>query len=49
MALEAKKHEFYTPVAIINKYNTSQTCIYCYKKLSHPYKVVKKKNGKKKI
>ncbi|KAI8890559.1 hypothetical protein K501DRAFT_168406 [Backusella circina FSU 941] len=43
-----KKHGCYTSVAIKNEYNTSQTCIYCYKRLSHPYKVVGK-NGKKKI
>ncbi|KAI8888394.1 hypothetical protein K501DRAFT_173342 [Backusella circina FSU 941] len=43
-----KKHRYYTPVPITNEHNTSQTCIYCYKKLSHPYKVVGK-NGEKKI
>ncbi|KAI8887460.1 hypothetical protein K501DRAFT_306793, partial [Backusella circina FSU 941] len=43
-----KKHRYYPPVAITNEHNTSQTCIYCYKKLSHPYKVMGK-NEKKKI
>jgi hypothetical protein len=40
---KAKKHSFYATVAVINEHNTSQTCIYCSKKLLHPLKNVEGK------
>jgi hypothetical protein len=36
-------HGRYTPVFITNERNTSQTCVYCFQKLSHPATVT---NGK---
>ncbi|KAI8876119.1 hypothetical protein K501DRAFT_201117, partial [Backusella circina FSU 941] len=43
-----KKHGLYTFVAITNEHNTSQTCVYCFKKMEHPMKIkdkVKSVNG----
>ncbi|KAI8085638.1 hypothetical protein BDF21DRAFT_241711 [Thamnidium elegans] len=37
-------HGKYTPVCIANENNTSQTCAYCYNKLSHPSQKKLKEN-----
>ncbi|CEG79069.1 hypothetical protein RMATCC62417_13582 [Rhizopus microsporus] len=37
---KSKKHSLYTTVCITNEHNTSQTCIYCFNKLSHPVRTV---------
>ncbi|ORE01445.1 hypothetical protein BCV72DRAFT_236348 [Rhizopus microsporus var. microsporus] len=42
------KHSLYTYVCITNEHNTSQTCSYCFQKLSHPVQTVYK-NGCKTI
>ena len=34
------RHGLYTPTLITNEYNSSQTCLFCYSKLSHPVGVV---------
>ncbi|KAI8091641.1 hypothetical protein BDF21DRAFT_376460 [Thamnidium elegans] len=31
-----KKHSLYSSVCITNEHNSSQTCIFCFKKLFHP-------------
>ncbi|CEP18628.1 hypothetical protein [Parasitella parasitica] len=31
-----ERHARYTPVLITNEHNTSQTCIFCFRKLLHP-------------
>ncbi|KAI8880038.1 hypothetical protein K501DRAFT_152370, partial [Backusella circina FSU 941] len=36
-----KKHTLYTSVCITNENNTSQTCPFCFGKLSHPTTVIK--------
>lgn len=36
-------HSRYTSVGITNEHNTSQTCLFCFQKLSHPLKAVTKK------
>ncbi|KAI8885968.1 hypothetical protein K501DRAFT_178769, partial [Backusella circina FSU 941] len=41
-------HSHYTALCIANEHNSSQTCVYCFKKLSHPLKIVKEK-GKTKV
>ena len=33
-------HGRYTPTMVTNEYNSSQTCLFCFRKLSHPMKVV---------
>jgi len=42
-------HGRYTPTVITNEYNSSQTCLFCFRKLSHPMKAtdgkVKATNG----
>ncbi|RCH89595.1 hypothetical protein CU097_009212 [Rhizopus azygosporus] len=42
------KHSLYTSVCITNEYNTSQTCIYCFQKLSHQVQTVYK-NGTRRL
>lgn len=43
------RHSRYTPTLITNEHNSSQTCLWCFSKLSHPYTAkdgtVKKTNG----
>ncbi|KAF1799607.1 hypothetical protein FB192DRAFT_1474314 [Mucor lusitanicus] len=41
---QGKLHGSNTKVFVTNEYNSSQTCLYCYRKLSHTYK---QKEGKK--
>lgn len=41
-------HSRYTSVCITNEHNTSQTCLFCFQKLSHPLKVVTRK-GKQQV
>ncbi|KAI8881784.1 hypothetical protein K501DRAFT_188097 [Backusella circina FSU 941] len=43
-----KKHGLYTSVAITNEHNTSQTCVYCFKKMEYPMKIVNE-GGKDKV
>ncbi|KAI9478867.1 MAG: hypothetical protein EXX96DRAFT_482583, partial [Benjaminiella poitrasii] len=31
-----KNHARYAPVSITNEHNTSQVCVYCFKKIIHP-------------
>lgn len=38
-------HSLYTSVAVTNENLTSQTCVFCFKKTTHPFKVLKTKNG----
>ena len=33
-------HGRYTPTVITNEYNSSQTCLFCFRKLSHPLKTI---------
>ncbi|CEJ02966.1 hypothetical protein RMCBS344292_16958 [Rhizopus microsporus] len=40
------KHSLYTSVCITSEYNTSQTCIFCFKKLLHPKRSTADKNGR---
>ncbi|GAA5803914.1 hypothetical protein HPULCUR_009399 [Helicostylum pulchrum] len=40
-----KLHSLYTSVAVTNENLTSQTCVFCFKKTTHPFKVLKTKNG----
>ncbi|EPB86309.1 hypothetical protein HMPREF1544_06848 [Mucor circinelloides 1006PhL] len=42
-AWKQKLHGHYTPTLIINEYNSSQTCLFCFHKLSHPMVAVKDK------
>ncbi|KAI8364504.1 hypothetical protein EDC96DRAFT_463609 [Choanephora cucurbitarum] len=37
-----KKHSLCTSVCITNEHNTSQVCVFCFKKISHPLRIVKK-------
>ncbi|KAI7881515.1 uncharacterized protein EV154DRAFT_41982 [Mucor mucedo] len=34
----------YTSVCVTNEYNTSQTCVFCFSKTNHPYRIIRK-NG----
>ncbi|KAI9486852.1 MAG: hypothetical protein EXX96DRAFT_475266 [Benjaminiella poitrasii] len=43
------KNSFYTSVLITNEYNSSQTCLFCYKKLTHPVGAMTNKKGKKRL
>ncbi|KAI9269623.1 hypothetical protein EDC94DRAFT_556671 [Helicostylum pulchrum] len=38
-------HSLYMSVAVTNENLTSQTCVFCFKKTTHPFKVSKTKNG----
>ncbi|KAI8643815.1 hypothetical protein BD408DRAFT_384896 [Parasitella parasitica] len=38
-----QRHSRYTPTLITNEHNTSQTCVFCFHKLSHPVAAL---NGK---
>ncbi len=40
-----RKHSLYTSVCITNEHNTSQTCTYCFGKLTHPIRRIEE-NGK---
>ncbi|CEG77272.1 hypothetical protein RMATCC62417_12056 [Rhizopus microsporus] len=40
------KYSLYTSVCITSEYNTSQTCIFCFKKLLHPKRSTTNKNGR---
>ncbi|RCH88096.1 hypothetical protein CU097_004618 [Rhizopus azygosporus] len=42
------KHSLYTSVCITSEHNTSQTCIYCFQKPSHPLQTVYK-NGARRL
>ncbi|PHZ07461.1 uncharacterized protein RHIMIDRAFT_242668 [Rhizopus microsporus ATCC 52813] len=42
------RHSLYTYVCITNEHNISQTCSYCFQKLSHPVKTVYK-NGARRL
>ncbi|CEP18896.1 hypothetical protein [Parasitella parasitica] len=33
-------HGRYTPTVITNEYNSSQTCLFCFRKLCHPWKTI---------
>ncbi|KAI8355717.1 hypothetical protein BD560DRAFT_426601 [Blakeslea trispora] len=37
-----KKHSLYTSVCITNEHNTSQVCVFCFEKTSHPLRIVEK-------
>ena len=39
-------NSFYTTVCITNEHNTSQTCLFCFKKLLNSYRLVQGKNNK---
>ncbi|GAN08662.1 hypothetical protein MAM1_0216c08177 [Mucor ambiguus] len=41
---KAKIHAQYCPVLTTNEHNTSQTCVFCFSKTSHPLKIVSRKN-----
>ncbi|GAN01294.1 hypothetical protein MAM1_0006c00727 [Mucor ambiguus] len=41
---KAKIRARYCPILITNKHNTSQTCVFCFSKSSHPLKLVSRKN-----
>ncbi|KAI9485407.1 MAG: hypothetical protein EXX96DRAFT_475739 [Benjaminiella poitrasii] len=43
------KNSLYTSVLITNEHNSSQTCLFCYKKLSHPVGAMTNKKGKKRL
>ncbi|ORE00835.1 hypothetical protein BCV72DRAFT_324767 [Rhizopus microsporus var. microsporus] len=36
---KSRKNSLYTSVCITNEHNTSQTCLFCFKKLQHPLRV----------
>ncbi|KAI8636687.1 hypothetical protein BD408DRAFT_79415 [Parasitella parasitica] len=36
-----KKNSLYSSILYTNEHNTSQTCPYCFRKLSHPLRVVR--------
>ncbi|KAI9255920.1 hypothetical protein EDC94DRAFT_222963 [Helicostylum pulchrum] len=39
-----KIHSRYTSVFVTNEHNSSQTCVFCFKKLTHSIKIVEKNN-----
>jgi hypothetical protein len=39
------RHSRYCPTIITNEYNSSQTCVYCFAKTTHPAKAVTTKKG----
>ncbi|KAI8073680.1 hypothetical protein BDF21DRAFT_445466 [Thamnidium elegans] len=43
-----KKHRLYSSVCITNEHNSSQTCIFCFKKLFHPISTTTTNSGTKK-
>ncbi|ORE01496.1 hypothetical protein BCV72DRAFT_236312 [Rhizopus microsporus var. microsporus] len=40
---KSNKDSLYTTVCITNEHNTSQTCLFCFKKLLNPYRLVQGK------
>ncbi|KAI9482747.1 MAG: hypothetical protein EXX96DRAFT_453159, partial [Benjaminiella poitrasii] len=43
------KNSLFTPVLVTNEHNSSQTCLFCYKKLSHPVGAMTNKKGEKRL
>ncbi|KAI9477872.1 MAG: hypothetical protein EXX96DRAFT_484224 [Benjaminiella poitrasii] len=41
------KNSLYTSVLVTNEHNSSQTCLFCYKKLTHPVGAMTNKKGEK--
>ncbi|KAI9469779.1 MAG: hypothetical protein EXX96DRAFT_623386 [Benjaminiella poitrasii] len=43
------KNGLYTSVLITNEHNSSLTCLFCYKKLTHPVGAMTNKKGEKRL
>ncbi|PHZ07784.1 uncharacterized protein RHIMIDRAFT_273802, partial [Rhizopus microsporus ATCC 52813] len=46
---KSNKKGLYTTVCITNEHNTSQTCLFCSKKLLNPYRLVQGKDNTAKL
>lgn len=44
-----KQHSRYAAVCVTNEHNTSQTCVFCFKKLMHPLKIDLNKKGERTV